>query len=152
MNTLNPTTQSLIAQLNALVAPMINTRVYDFGVFHGNVSNAVNPFLRSLGLHYMSWRVKESNSHESELLTLEIEFKDDKGWKQCRWGRLLGLKFTALADGQTVSDLRRNVRANKLRDQIADLEATAEKRLTEINGLRKCVEDYKAELTKLTQP
>lgn len=144
-------TSELISSLNAAVADMVDTRVNNFGIFHGEVRKRVEPVLKPLGFLYNGcWRVRIAEGIEPFMLHLEL--KEDKGWKANRRGRIISLEFKPEPDalGETIEAVCQNLRAAELKKQIGDLAGATAKARADIDKWEALMLQYSDELAQLT--
>lgn len=81
------TFQDIKTQLDELVSQFIGTTISDWGAFHKQVMDIVNPTLHNCGMHYNTWFVDANQSWGEKYLSLEVDIIQDK---RARSGNRMG--------------------------------------------------------------
>lgn len=136
-------TTELLNKLNETVQPLAGTRVNDFGKFHSSINELIDPITSPLQLEYVTWRIYSEYNHD--LFRLDIDFKDDKRARDRR-GRLIKLWFTPLVEGETLEQMIKNCRRDKLVKQIEEMDQAIAIRQEDIQRFTEFRDKYTREL------
>jgi hypothetical protein len=140
----------LLKTLNAILAPMVNTRVEDMGDFHEAVQAKVNPILTAHGLVYHTWYIRPlEENNDARLFLLDLDLKDDKRVRSRR-GRIMGLAFTPKVEGDTVQAMLAHLRIGELQAGIIGCRGSIANAQAEIERFTTKKKEYETELAELT--
>lgn len=117
--------KELLAKMNKALEVLNNTRINDFGKFHGSIREIITPFLPK-EFEVTVWKIKSVNSlslsgilDNDNAFELKMEFIDDQRVRMSnRKGRLVKCWYEQIFEGETVEEVISNQEKSSLTKNI----------------------------------